>query len=201
MAAPLLRRAAPTLDREAGKQMWKLLDPLKKYTRQAEEKAGGAAEVGKTVLREIGLPGKSIGEAAMTPEELAPQIHESMKRTGAFAGDALTRAGADTKTAGFSANEILDPMYKVASRLNETAAGRQIAGSVRGYINNLRKGLGASLTDEEQAGIRAVAKGDADDAFPRVAKAAAVREERTGQEDPGVPARAPRGRHAHGAQG
>lgn len=111
-AAPLLRKAAPYIDKLAGTQAWKALSPLKKYTQEAEARAGGAANVGRTLLKEGVIP-DSAASAALTPEELLPRIDVALKRKGAELGKITGRTGATValKEVEERLDKVIAPLY------------------------------------------------------------------------------------------
>lgn len=148
VAAPLLRRAAPYLDNAAGWEFWRALDPLKKWTKEAEKRAGGVRAVGKTGLREINLAGLSLGEAAMTPEELAPRIHDAARRKGLEIGDFLRRNGA--KDTSIDAGHVLDAIDETIDPLRKKALHEGIVASLDDSKTSLLRTMGIS---EETQGL------------------------------------------------
>jgi hypothetical protein len=157
IAAPMLRKAAPFLDKAAGEQMWKALDPLKKYSQEASARAGGTSEIGKTLLDKLGIAEGPITEAALTPAELAPKIDAAVQRQGADISEFLTKHGATE--ASIPTQKIIDEVDSVIAPLRGKALHEGVVSSLEDAKASLLRALGV---DEGTEGLYARARSAAE---------------------------------------
>lgn len=103
-------KASPTLERMADEQAWKSLSPLKKFSEEAEARAGGTAAVGRT-LREEGVV--AFGDNI---ESLAPKITRAKDAVGEKLGAIVDQSGGrvhmDDVMGAFE--HVIDPLRKKA---------------------------------------------------------------------------------------
>lgn len=144
-AEAALTKLSPKLTELAGEQAWKALSPLKKFSEEANARAGGTSAVGRTLLEEGVIP-RTEGFLATarnaTPEELLPRITEAKERIGQAIGNITEQSGGkvNAKTLLASIDEAIAP--------HRAKAGfEQIAESLDSYTKSLFEKLGAAKTD------------------------------------------------------
>ena len=79
----LIGKAGGKLDSAAGEQAWKWLDPLKKYSMEANARAGGTDAVGRTVFDQVLKPlvdEQGLGAAAMSADEKLALVQKAAGR-------------------------------------------------------------------------------------------------------------------------
>lgn len=155
----VLNRVAPSLERQADKQMWRALSPLKKFSREAEERAGGIEAVGNTLRKELDLP-ENVLKAGLTVEEIAPKIDEAVTRKWGQMRDLMTATGGEVKGAS-----VMDAIESAIAPLRKKAGFEPVVRSLEEYK--------ASLLDKLSLGTEAEAP---------AAEAKAARQARTGPE-------------------
>lgn len=79
VAAPMLRKAQPFLEKQAGEQIGKTIGFTGKGAKEAEA-LGGVAEIGKTVINKIRLGEEGLHEAFITTEKMAPKLEEAISK-------------------------------------------------------------------------------------------------------------------------
>lgn len=119
-ASGIISKNADKIDDLANEQRWRALDPLKKFTEQANARVeGGAAGVGE-VLKKYDVVPADIATASREGgvDAIGPKLDEAVSKVGQQLGD-LT--GASTATIPVSKvrdalDEVIAPMRKVAGR-------------------------------------------------------------------------------------
>jgi len=148
VASDALGKLSPYLGKQAGVQAWKALDPIKKFTKEAEARfEGGSAGVGRTLLdldvipKDVGLAG-----AAMTPQELLPRVEEKLTTEGQKINDLISKTPAKVKLSDLNAQieEVIAPLRKKAGFEN-------VVKSVENYRDSLFEKLGGAAEQGEVA--------------------------------------------------
>lgn len=132
------------LEEQADKQGWRSLSPAKKFTEQAEARAGGVAAVGRTLRDEGIFEASSLREAARAPSDLLPRVTEAKERIGAELGDVMTKSGATIPAA-----DIFRPIQDIIDREGAKAGFGHIASSLEEYRNDLADKLGIIDSTEQ----------------------------------------------------
>lgn len=140
----ILERAAPKLSEAAGEQAWKALSPLKKYTLEAEKRAGGAAAVGRTLLEEgvIAKEGEGILSAARDVEDLLPRIQAARQDIGEQIGQVVKNSRASV-----SARGVFEPINALIDAERGKAGFEGVVNGMIDYRNSLARAL--NLLDEK----------------------------------------------------
>jgi hypothetical protein len=125
------------LEKQADKQSWKSLSPGKKFTEEAELRAGGAEAVGNT-LRKYGIhDAENVAEAARAPKDLLPRVTEAKEALGEKLGGLI-----DESTATAKASEIFQPLNEIIEREGQKAGFEATVGSLTQYRDALADKLG-----------------------------------------------------------
>lgn len=140
--ASLAESLAPKLQEAASEQAWKSLSPLKKFSEQANARAGGTAAVGRTLLEE-GVLNADAGlvKAGLhgTPDALLPAIQEARARVGARIGEIT-----ENSTAKITAGHLFDETQKIVEPLRKKAGFEGIVATLEDYTASLFDKLGAT---------------------------------------------------------
>ena len=137
-------KASPYLSRQAGVQAWKSLDPIKKFTKEAEARfEGGSAGVGR-VLLDTGVIPKDAGlmGAALTPEELLPRVEERLSAEGKKIGKILDESPATVRMGDLAAQ-----IEETIAPLRGKAGFKPIVAKLEDYRNDLFERLGGAVED------------------------------------------------------
>lgn len=144
-----LRRLAPRLSEEAGEQAWKALDPLKKFSEQANARAGGTGEVGREMLRRGVFPTEGgLLSSALTPEDMVERIAAAKNAVGEEQGALLANSKGVV-----SHRELLDPIDDIIKREAAKAGHEHIVASLESYRDSLAEKLGLSRAADHSPGI------------------------------------------------
>lgn len=139
-AGAVLGKAAPKLDREAGEQTWKWLDPLKKYSEEAASRAGGTDAVGRTVFEEVLRPAVEEGglsAAHMGQEEKLAAVEKALDLKGKEIGALIEgNAGANVKL-----SEMLAPIDKRIEEFSGRVGGEDKVASLQKLRDSVVKVL------------------------------------------------------------
>lgn len=133
----LASKAAPKLTQLADEQAWKALDPLKKFSEEANARAGGTEAVGAT-LRKYKVP--SIGADL---EMMAPRIDAAVEEVGQKIGVITEQSGGKV-----SAGKLFDSIEKTIAPTRAKAGHEAIANALDDYTISLFEKLGATKVDD-----------------------------------------------------
>lgn len=95
MLGSLIEKQGGKLADAAGEQAWKWLDPLKRYSMEANARAGGTAAVGRTVFDQVLRPlieERGLSAASMTADEKLALVQAAADRTGKQIGELVSGA-------------------------------------------------------------------------------------------------------------
>ena len=136
----------PKLSELAGENAWKALSPLKKFTTEAEKRAGGSASVGRTLIEEGVIPTEEgalkVGLKHATPEDLLPRITEAKGRVGEAIGQIAKQSKATVE-----AGELIASYEKLVQPLRRKAGFEGIVSTLDEYQGSLLKKLGVMGED------------------------------------------------------
>lgn len=149
-AGAVLNRIAPSLDRQADSQMWRSLSPLKKFTREAEERAGGAEAVGATLRKELDLPTNPL-KAGLTVEDLAPKIDVAVTKKWGQMRDLMAATGGEVK-----GSSVVQAVDDVLAPLRKKAGFEGVVKSVESYKQSLLEKLSLGTEAEVSPAVAAV---------------------------------------------
>jgi hypothetical protein len=123
----------------AGEEAWKAASPGKKQTLEAEARAGGTAEVGKTVLKyRIIDADRGVVNALAEghPEQLLKRTEAAMDLVGEKIGEVLGPSGATIR-----AGDVLEPIQAKMQALSETAASSYAVDGLREFHDRVVRSL------------------------------------------------------------
>lgn len=136
----------PKLSELAGENAWKALSPLKKFTTEAEKRAGGSASVGRTLIEEGVIPTEEgalkVGLNHATPEDLLPRITEAKGRVGEAIGQIAKQSKATVE-----AGELIASYERLVQPLRRKAGFEGIVTALDEYQGSLLKKLGVMGED------------------------------------------------------
>jgi hypothetical protein len=150
-AGPLLRRAKPYMDKAAAEQAAKATYSTLKASREVEQRAGGAAEYGETLLRRGVIPDSPVKAANMTAEDFLARAEVAREQVGKEIAAAERIHGVN---AAVDVAELDSRIAKVYKPMEGSAALEDVAKDVKAYRDNLFDKLGVE-TDPAMAEIKA----------------------------------------------
>lgn len=147
----LLADHAGSLRGLGDEQAWKALDPLKKYSKEAEARfPGGVKGVGRVLMEEGVIKaedGLLTAARTGTAEELLPRITEAKDRVGSALGDIHATTPA-TSTWGV----LEDHFAGILKPLDKKAGQEGVHATVSSYAASLREKLGVTADVERMLG-------------------------------------------------
>jgi hypothetical protein len=162
-------KASPFLSAQAGAQMWKALDPIKKFTKEAEARfEGGASGLGRTLLDLDVLPkAEGLAASALTPQELLPRVEAKLGEAGEKIGAILDESGAHVKL-----KDIHQQIESILVPLREKAGFAPVVRAVEGYRDELFGKLGMAAQTGETAAPKLIVPAHLEGARAQIAKLA-----------------------------
>lgn len=138
IASDVISKNAGKLDELANEQRWRALDPLKKFTEQANARVEGGTKAVGEVLGRYGIVGDSLESAIKSGdvESIASKLDVAVEKVGQQLGD-LT--GASTATVPL--NKINDALEGVIAPLRKTAGFEGVVRSLEDYRISLANKL------------------------------------------------------------
>jgi len=136
-AASSLLPTSKELERMSDEQAWRSTYARKKFTEEADKRAGGVANVGKT-LKELRVIDEQAGVAGNLagPQELLPKIEAARETVGRRIGEI-----ADTSKATVKVGKIVEDVEAVINPLREIAGRESVVASLEGYRDSLIRQL------------------------------------------------------------
>lgn len=127
IATDVIAKNADTLESFANDQRWRSLDPLKKYTKEAEKRVPGGHEAVGEVLGRYGVTGNTLEEAARSGDiaSISGRIDTAVEEVGAKLGE--LHAGS---TAVIPWGTIDDALEKTIAPLRNKALHEGIVASL-----------------------------------------------------------------------
>lgn len=138
------------LQKLSDEQAWRATYARKKYTQEADARAGGSAAVGR-VLKDTGVIKSEDGVIAnaLSPSDLVTRIEAAKDRVGAELGD-ITRNSSTTVRAG-TLDRLIDeeiaPLRDIAGRENVVKSLEEYKQSLRTKLNAVDPLTGKFLAD------------------------------------------------------
>lgn len=133
----ILTKAAPYIERQADEQAVRAFNPMKPALRKMRERGISSQELGETA-REFGITPSNPLEAARTgPMELLERTMAAKDMVGK-----KIAAIVDGSQATIPAEEILAPLRARIEGMEKTAAGKDAAGQLRTFYDQLSESLG-----------------------------------------------------------
>lgn len=131
--------SSEALMRLSDENAWRATYARKKFTDEANARAGGVDKVGR-VLKETGVirPEDGAIANALSPEDILPRIESARERIGAELGGISERSAATIK-----AGDVVREVEAVIAPLREVAGREGIVSSLESYRDSLIDKLGA----------------------------------------------------------
>lgn len=152
LAGAVLNRIAPSIEREANTQMWKALSPLKKFTKEAEARAGGVEAIGNTLRKELDLPDNPL-TAGLSVEDLAPKIDDAVSRKWGQMRELMSATGGEVR-----GGDVVDAVESVIAPLRRKAGFEPIVKSLETYKTSLLDKLAIGTEESEPIAAQRVAR-------------------------------------------